>query len=72
MFGTILSEQMKISEHKKGALYHQYDWNIHKMIGHMLRLDGSVKDTELDAGSELPDELSCEFHTSTSRNANLL
>ena len=44
VLGTILSEQMKKSEHKKGALYHQYDWNFHKMIGYMLRLDGSVKD----------------------------
>ena len=29
---------------EKGALYHQYDWNFHKMIGYMRRLDGSVKD----------------------------
>ena len=33
-----------MSQHQKGALYHQYDWNFHNMIGYMLRLDGSVKD----------------------------
>ena len=66
---TILSEQINRSEHKKGALYHQYDWNFHKMIGYML--DCSVKDDkELDACLE--HELSCEFYTSTKRIANLL
>ena len=39
-----------MSEHKNGALYHQYDSNFHNMIGYMLRLDGSVKDDKkLDA-----------------------
>ena len=42
--GDHFSEQIRISKHKKGALYHQYDWNFHKMIGYMRRLDGSVKD----------------------------
>ena len=40
---TILSEQMKISEEKKGALYHQYGWNCHKMICYMLHL-GQTKE----------------------------
>ena len=58
MLGTILSEQMKKSKHKKGALYR--DWNFHKMIGYMLCLDCSVKDNkEFDACLE--HELSCEF-----------
>ena len=53
MLGTILSEQMKISKHKKGALYHQYGWNFHKMIAYMLSLDCTVKDDkELDACSK--------------------
>ena len=37
---------MKISKHKKGGLYHQYDRNFHTIFGHMLRLDGSVKDVQ--------------------------
>ena len=44
MLGTILSEHKKTSKHKKGALYHQYEWNFQKIIGYMLRLEGSVKD----------------------------
>ena len=40
----ILSEHKKMSTHKKGALYHQYDWNFHNTIGYMLCLDCSVKD----------------------------
>ena len=46
---SIFSVQMRISKHKKRALYHQHDWNFHKMTGYMLRLDGSVKDKEKDA-----------------------
>ena len=34
--GDHFSEQIRISKHKKGALYHQYDWNFHKMIVYML------------------------------------
>ena len=41
---TTLSEHKKMSEHKKGALYHQYDWTFHNIIGYMLHLDCSVKD----------------------------
>ena len=44
VLGTILSEHKKISKHQKGALYHQYDLNFQKIIGYMLRLEGSVKD----------------------------
>ena len=49
MLGNILceqSEQMKISEPKKGAWYHQYDWNFQQKIGYMLVLpvDCRVKD----------------------------
>ena len=69
MFKPILSEQINRSDHMEGALYHQYDGKIYKMIGYML--DSSVKDDkELDACSE--HKLSCEFYTSTSRIANLL
>ena len=28
VLGTILSEHKKMSKHKKGALYHPYDWNF--------------------------------------------
>ena len=38
------SQHKKMSEHNMGALYHQYDWNFHNMIGYILRLDGSVQD----------------------------
>ena len=58
--GTILSEHKNISEYKEGALYlavyHQYDWNFYKMIGYMMRLEGSVKDDngELTMVASLP------------------
>ena len=64
MLGTILSERMKISKHKKRAMYNQYDWNFHKMIGYMLHLDSSIKDNKkLDACSE--HKFSRELYTST-------
>ena len=48
---------MKTSEYKKGALNHQYEWNLCKMIGYiitnMLRLYWSVKDDkELDLNQD--------------------
>ena len=49
--GNYFVQTHEMLEHKKGALYyHQDDWNFHKMVHYMLRLDYSVKDDkEFDA-----------------------
>ena len=39
-----MSEYKKMSEHEKGALYHQYGRNFHNMIGYILCLADRVKD----------------------------